>query len=335
MLSDRKKTTMRDIAEHCGVSSMAVSKALNGKGGISKETAERILAAAKLLHYRPNLIAKSLRVNETRTLGVIISDSSHLLSAKLLRAIGDAAEDGGYSILIANTGQCPKRERRSVRALAEKRIDGLLFAAPINVDARSMEEVANLGIPVSLLMRTAGAAFDTVITDNFLGAFRMTEYLAKTGSRRIFMINLPRGSQTGKERLRGYKKALRDNGLEYSAGDVSFCEPYIGDGREAMLALLNKGVRSGAVVCGCDVIAIGAIRAAMERGLRIPGDIRIAGYDDIELLDDLRVPLTTMRQPVPDMGRAGVELLVERIKDPERAPQRITLQSELVVREST
>lgn len=335
MTAGAKKTTMKDIAALCGVSSMAVSKVLNGKGGISRETSERILAAAKRLHYRPNLIAKSLRVNETRTLGVIISDSSHLLFAKLLRAIGDAADENGYSIIIANTGQCPDRERQSVRTLAGRRIDGLLFAAPINVGREGMDELRSLGIPVTLLMRSAGPDFDTVINDNYQGAYRMTEYLAKTGSGPIRMINLPRGSQSGKERLRGYRQALRDCGMGYSSRDVLFCRPRIEDGCAAMERFLARGVRGGAFLCGCDVIAIGAIRAAAAAGVRIPEDMRIAGYDDIELLDDLRVPLTTMRQPVADMGRAGVELLLGRLRDPDRAPQRIIMRSELVIRQST
>lgn len=335
MTAGPKKTTMKDIAEVCNVSSMAVSKVLNGKEGISKETTERIFAAAKKLNYRPNLIAKSLRINETRTLGVITSDSSHLLFAKILRAIGDAADENDYSIIIANTGQCPKRERKSMQTLIEKRIDGLLLAAPLNVDRKSMNNVRNLDIPVTLLMRSAGPGYDTVINDNYLGAYQMVDYLAKTGSRRFYMINLPRESQSGKERLRGYKRALKDNGIEYNARGVLFCQPYIEDGRIAMQKLLDKGARSGAVFCGCDVIAIGAIRAAIKKGLQIPGDIRISGYDDIELLDDLRVPLTTMRQPVLDMGRAGIDLLLRRIREPNRTPQRLVMQSELVVREST
>lgn len=330
-----KKATMKDIAHLCNVSSMAVSKVLSGKGGISKETAERIRAAAKKLNYRPNLIAKSLRMNATRTLGVVISDSSHLLFAKMLKAIGDAAERNDYSIIIANTGQSPEREKKSIRTLMEKRIDGLLLAAPIHVDEESMEEVQDGGIPVALLMRSGGDSFDTVINDNYLGAYQMVDHLAKTGSSRIYMINLPRESQSGRERLRGYKKALKDNNIPFNAKDVFYCQPYIEDGRDSMLALLERGVRSGAVFCGCDVIAIGAIRAAIEKGVQIPGDIRIGGYDDIELLDDLRVPLTTMRQPVHAMGTAGIDLLLRRIGDPERPPERIVMPSELIIRGST
>lgn len=335
MAMQAKKATMKDVALLCNVSSMAVSKVLSGKGGISKETAERIRAAAKKLNYRPNLIAKSLRMNATRTLGVVISDSSHLLFAKMLKAIGDSADDNGYSIIISNTGQSPEREKKSIRTLMEKRIDGLLLAAPIHVDEESMAEVRDGGIPVALLMRSGGDNFDTVINDNYLGAYQMVDYMAKTGSNRIYMINLPRESQSGRERLRGYKRALKDNGIPFNAKDVCYCQPYIEDGRASMLALLERGVRSGAVFCGCDVVAIGAIRAAIEKGVQIPGDIRIGGYDDIELLDDLRVPLTTMRQPVHDMGVAGIELLLRRIRDPDRAPERIVMPSELIIREST
>ncbi|MCC8191164.1 MAG: LacI family transcriptional regulator [Planctomycetes bacterium] len=328
-----KKATMKDVAKACGVSSMAVSMAMSGKAGISQETRERILKTAKAMRYTPNLIAKSLRVRETRTLGVVTSDSSHLLFAKLLTAIGDAADRHGYSIIIANTGQSVERERTAIRTLITKRIDGLLLAAPMNVDEAAMGEAEDLDIPVAVLMRSGRRVVDTVITDNYRGAYEMVDYLAASGSRRIHMISLNRESRTGRERIRGCRQAWKDHGL--TPGEILYSRPFIADGYAAMKKLLARNRPMDAVFCGCDVIAIGAMRAILEKGLRIPRDIRLCGFDDIDLLEDLRVPLTTMRQPIHGMGREGVGLLLDRIRDPGRPAQKVVMPGELVIRAST
>ncbi len=334
-MENHKKATMKDVARQCGVSSMAVSLALSGKEGVSRKTAERILAVAKAMNYSPNLIAKSLRVNRTGTLGVVISDSSHLLIAKMLKTIGEVAEEQDYSIVMVNTDQNPEREKNAIHTLVTKRIDGLLLAAPKNVDDESVKEATDLGIPVAMLMRSGSGKIDTVTGDNFQGGRDIANYLIETGSSRIHMIALPKNSQSGKERLRGYRAALDEHGLSYNPGDVISSEPSIEAGYAAMAKFLAKGLRQGAVVCGCDVIAIGAMRAILRSGLRIPDDIRLCGYDDIELLDDLRVPLTTMRQPIQTMGREGINLLLGHIRDPKRAAVRLVLPIELVIRQST
>lgn len=330
-----KKATIKDIAAHCSVSLMTVSRVLNNKGGISKKTASRVWEAARELNYTPNLVAKSLRVKETRTLGVVISDSSHLLFAKMLKGIGDAATTAGYSIIFANTNQVREAEREAINVLMNKRIDGLILAAPLRTDEETLREIAHFGVPFVLLMRSSGANVDSVVNDNYHGAYELTDYLARTGSTDIGMINLPRESQSGKERARGYRQALRDHGLAYDPRKHLHAAPHIEDGGKAMARLLERGLRKGAVLCGCDLIAIGAMQTLFAHGLRVPEDVRIGGYDDIEMLDYMKAPLTTMRQPAYEIGQCGVKLLLERIKHPRRETERIVLASELIVRQST
>ena len=332
---ERKKATLRDIAAMCNVSPMAVSMAINHKEGVSKKTAEKIWKAIRKLNYTPNMVAKSLRVSATKTIGVVVSDSSHLLFTRLLKGIGDAAEDSGYSIIMANTDQNPERERRVIDVLINKRIDGLLLAAPILTDDAKILDVVNFGIPLVMVMRRSTYDIDSVCTDNFNGAYSMVDYLCKTGSGSVSMINLPRNSQSGSERLRGYRQALLDNGLKCDLRSVQHINPQIADGRDAMFKLLDRGIQGGAVFCGCDLIAIGAIEAARSRGLRLPRDIRVCGFDDIEMLDHLAVPLTTIRQPIDRMARVSLSLLLERIHNPQKPVSRIVLPSELIVRKST
>ncbi len=330
-----KKVTLKDIARKCNVSIMTVSLALNGKKGVSKKTTEKIRSAIREFDYTPNMIARSLRVSATNAIGLVTSDSSHFLFAKLLKTIGNIAEEAGYSIVIANTDQNPDRERRAIEVLINKRIDGLFLAAPIFPSDEGVEYAFNHGTPIVMAMRTSKLDIDSVCNDNFSGAYGAVEYLIKSGSRRIGMIGLPETSQSGSERLRGYRRALSNNGMRLSARLVRHVEPQIVDGEQAMREWLGYGVKVDAVVCGCDLIAIGVMKAIREEGLKIPDDIRVCGFDDIELLEHLAVPLTTVRQPIEMMARTGFMMLIERIKSPKLPARRIVLPGELVVRSST
>ena len=332
---EKRKATLRDIARLCGVSPMAVSMAINNKDGISRETSERIRKAIRKLNYTPNMVAKSLRVSATKTIGVVMSDSSQLLFTKLLRGIADAADDAGYSIVMGNTDQNPDRERRAIDVLVDKRIDGLFLAAPLLADDDKIRQLTRHGIPIVMAMRSSDYPIDSVCTDNYHGAYAVTEYLAKSGSRDLHMINLPRRSQSGAERLRGFKRALADNGLTCDLRSVPHVNPQIADGRDAMRKLLERGWRGDAVFCACDLLAIGAMEALRESGFKIPRDVRICGFDDIEMLDHLAVPLTTFRQPIDQMAKTGFELLLERIASPSLPPRRLALPGELVLRKST
>lgn len=336
MISSPRRITLKDVAREAGVSAMAVSKVLNGKTGISKETAQRIVEAAKRLNYRPDNIAKSLRVQETNTLGVVMGDSTQLVFAKVLRGIQDAAAGAGHSVIVANTDQNLDKERHAVDVLLRQRIDGLVLAAPLRVSAEAMEELRASGTPTVVLMRSSsGLGIDSVENDNYQGGYDIVDYLLSTGSKDIWFLSLPSSSQPNTLRQRGYRQAFRDHGLNLDESRIFNCEPYIEAGREAMERLLDNGLSGGAICCGCDLIAIGAISVIRQRGFDVPGDFRVTGYDDIDLMDYLEVPLTTIRQPKYEIGREGVHLLVERIQDPARVPRNISLRSELVVRKST
>ncbi len=333
-----RKTTLKDVARMCNVSPMTVSKMLNGKGGVSKETAKRIWKAIRQLNYTPNLIAKSLRVNKTLTLGVVTSDSSELLFPKMISGIIETATASGYSVVIANSNQSEEREEQSIRVLLNKRIDGIVLAAPFRFDEDRVAEIKNFGIPLVLMMRSTELPVDFVASDNDAGGYQLIEYLARTGGPNhgaYYFINLPREHHNGEERRKAMRTAMADFGITYDSSHASYVEPNFAAGHAAMGKLLASGVRKGTVVCGCDVIAVGAIQAALEAGVRIPEDIRITGYDDIEMLDYLNVPLTTMRQQVYVMGQEGVKILLRRIDEGEGAPMQSRIPCELILRKST
>lgn len=333
-----RKTTLKDVANLCGVSPMTVSKMLNGKGGVSKETSQRVWKAIRQLNYTPNMIAKSLRMNRTFTFGVVTSDSSELLFSKMISGIIEAATANDYSIIIANSKQDQKREDEAIRVLLNKRIDGLLLAAPFRADMDRFNEILSFGIPVALLMRATRLPVDFVASDNRNGGYHLVQYLIDTLDGRspdFYFINLPREHYNGIERFQGELKCLQDNRIALDDGRTRFVKPQIADGYAAMQDLMRKGLCKGTLVCGSDVVAVGAIQAALDAGLSVPGDIRVTGYDDIELLDYLHVPLTTMRQQVYRMGAKGVEILMQRMAHSDHLPKQSRLSCELIVRKST
>lgn len=331
-----KRATLRDVAKAAGVSAMSVSKALNNKGGVSEETAKRILETARRLNYQPNMVAKGLRLDETKTLGVVVSDSSEMVMSKILRGIADKAEELGYNIIIANTDRDCDKERHAVQVLINKCIDGLLIVASTLTASYDIEWLQSFRIPVALLMRESPfVPIDTVINDNFSGGYQIAKHLTAQGCKNFCFLMLSSVSQSGEARLKGNRKALEECGVPFDPDSVIYTHPFIQDGYKNMKKMLRKSKSFDAVVCGCDLIAVGAMEALFEAGISVPEQVRIGGYDDIELAGYLRVPLTTMRQPLYQIGQEGVRLIVERIRSGDTPARHIMLSSELVVRAST
>ncbi|MGI6031341.1 MAG: LacI family DNA-binding transcriptional regulator [Eubacteriales bacterium] len=331
----KKRVTIKDVAREAGVSAMAVSQALNHRGRLSAETRERILQVADSLGYVPNNIAKSLRVSETRTIGVVVSDCSQILMAKILKGIEDVASHHGYSVIISNTNADKEAERQSIATLMNQRIDGLILTAPLNTSLEDMQTLRNFGIPFVILMRRTTADFvDFITNDNIAGGYEIARHLLEKEVRPLKFIALPSYSTSGVERMQGYQKAMKEFGVPMKKEDVLSSRPYIEDGFAAMNRLLDKGMTSGAVCCGSDLIAIGAIDAILKRGLRVPEDIQVSGYDDIDFLDYFRIPLTTMRQPQYEIGQTGANILIEKLQNPSAPIKQIILKSQLIVRES-
>lgn len=331
-----KITTLKDIAKEVGLSATAVSKALNNKGGISKEKENIIKETANKLNYAPNTIAKSLRLKNTRTIGVVVSDSSQSFFAKVVKGIEDTATNLGYSIILCNTNQDIEKERNAIRVLLSKRIDGIALASSMLTNIRDMVFLKSLGIPfVFFIRRSESDEADYVANDNILGAYMMTNYLLKTNKDKIHFLNLNEESPSGKDRLVGYRKAYEENGMKFDNSRIYYLKPTIEEGYIMMRQLLDRGEDVKTVFCGCDVIGIGVMEAILEKGLRIPEDIRVAAYDDIDFAAYLRIPLTTVRQPKYSIGCKGTELLVSKIKNPHSKVQHVILKPELVIRQST
>ncbi len=336
MLEDtgkRKIATLKNVAEKAGISATAVSKALNNKPGVSKDTVEMVRRIAKDLNYKPNSIAQSLRASSTRTIGVIASDSSYSFFARVIKGIEDTAALNGYNIILSNSNSVYDKEKKAIEVLLSKRIDGLIIVSPIMYAEEDIQYVNSFDIPVVFLSRR-NTNIDYVATDNVLGSRLMTEYFLQKGHQDIIFINLPEDNASGAERLRGYKAGLATHNIEFDPDKVFCCKPEIEEGKRVMEQLLEVKPGIKAVYCGCDVIAIGVMQAIYDKGLQVPGDIAVAGYDDIEIAPYMRVPLTTIKQAKYDMGSEGVEIILRKLKSKKDRKFQVTLTPELVIRES-
>lgn len=331
-------TTMKDVARKAGVSINTVSRALNGKPDVNEDTKKRILEIADKLNYVPNFLAKGLVTKNTRTIGVIVSDNADPFFATIVKGVEDFARSKGYNIILCNTDEKYEREEEAIRLLREKQVDGLLITlAPAQEKRADILELKRAETPFVLLNRHMDDVMtDYVINDNVYGAYIAVSHLIKSGHKRIGYISGPSQISSARERLEGYKKALLENSIEFDNSLVKESNLRMEDGYRIMRKLLELKNRPTAVFAYSDLLAIGALRALVEAKLKVPKDMALVGYDDIEFSEFLEVPLTTVHQPKYRIGQEGTKILINRIenKDSEGLHQ-IVLKPELVIRKST
>ena len=328
-------TTIKDIARAANVSINTVSRALNNKGDVKKETRERILAVARELDYVPNLLARSLLHRRTRTIGVVVTDSANPFYAQLLRGVEDCTASGGYNIILCNSDEKPEREAAALAILKEKRVDGLLIT-PASTSGSFLASLERYDLPLVLVNRsTDDAEVDYVKTDNVHGARLAIGRLLSRGRRRLCYLGGPPRISSAVERLQGCQDAVREARLPEESLRVVETALHMEDGYLRMKGILEQQERPDGVFAYSDIIAIGAMKAIREAGLRVPADIAVVGYDDIEIASYLEISLTTIRQKRYELGWKSAELLISRLTEGEKhRPQHVVFAPELVVRDS-
>ncbi len=327
---------LEDIARACGVSKATASLALNGKPGVSAETRRLVLEVAKKLNYRPHAPARSLVLHRTDTLGVIVPDLSSPFYAEVVRGVEDEAVQQGFFLVLTTTLGNPEREEFCLRLLRERRADGILFVTPRG-NEHLIREIHAEGFPVVVVDREIQCEDGVVevIVDNYGGAVQAMHHLLACGYRRIGFINGIPEIQASQERLRAYRDVLSSQGIRVRRSWVEVGWFLPEGGYQAMTRLLRVSPRLDAVFVACDWMALGAMRAIREKGLRIPEDIAVVGFDDVPLAAQTDPPLTTVRQPMVEMGRMGVRLLVQLIRKEQISQKKVLLPTELVVRGTT
>ncbi|MGW1916079.1 LacI family DNA-binding transcriptional regulator [Streptomyces sp. NPDC002076] len=336
-------TTINDVARAAGVSPATVSRVLNG-GRVTAERAERVRRAAAELGFAPNRVARSLRMQRSSLIGLLIPDIENPFFTALARGVEDAAQRTSFSVALCNTDGDVDKERRYLDIAIAERMAGVIVAAA----SRSRTDVSALlsrRIPVVAVdRRPRGAGVDAVLVDNEEGSARATAHLLARGYRRIACITGPKGASTAEERLAGYRRSLRrflDDAPDTVAEDVDLLHDYtrhadfkVEGGRRAMADLLALPQPPDAVFAANNLMAVGALQAVREAGLR-PPEIGVLSFGEVPWGPLVRPGLTTVQVPAYDLGRTAAGLLLDRIAGTERPLRTVVLRSSLRVGQTT
>ncbi|MGQ9778671.1 MAG: LacI family DNA-binding transcriptional regulator [Bacillota bacterium] len=322
-------TTIMEVARAAGVSKSTVSRVLNGVP-VSEETRRRVEAAIEALNFKPNAQARGLSLRRSHLVGVVVPEIARIFYGEVLEGIESALAETGFEMIVCSTRNRQGRELSLTRLLWSKRVDGLILVTPREFSPRALKALKG-EIPVVLVDGTSDS-FSSISVDNFAGGFMATEHLLRLGHRRIGLILGP-DTQESHQRLRGYKKALEEYHCRFSPELVRSGDYLFASGFAAMEELLALPERPTAVFATSDLMAIGALKAAEAHGIKIPEELALVGFDDIEAARWTSPALTTIRQPLRQLGEMGGRTVIKAIAGKEDQTK-ITLGCTLVVRES-
>lgn len=320
---------LMDVARHAGVGAATVSRVINGGHNVSEKTLAVVRAAIEELGYHPSQAARSLKGARTKTIGLIVPSVADPFFSTAAAAIQTVARRHGSLVLLAASDNLPEREHEQVTTLIQRRIDGLILAPS---DAADVSMFKHVGFPVVCFDRPlAGNALPTVLSDSYGGAKAATEHLVRNGYRRILCMGGDAKLFTSRCRVRGHRDVIRAVGLPYYAElEVQNHE----SAREALDRHLKGKNRIDAIFSIKNAITVNAYKLLRERGLRIPDDVALLGFDDFELADALEPPISVVRQPIEGMASRAAELLFECLETGEERHRTFTLEVELVARGS-
>jgi LacI family transcriptional regulator len=327
------RVRLADIAREAGVDTATVSRALNSGYGVRKELRARIADIAKRMSYRPNLVARGLVTGRSHTLALAISDIRNPFFSELARGAEDAARAAGYDLVLCNSDFDPAKQMAYFWSLQRKRVDGIIMAAVDGLDREQVRELETAGTPVVLLSRLRGTrAFSSVRPDNARGGAIAAAYLAGLKHRKLAVLAGPPRHTNMKDRTTGFLAAVRAAGLPDPL--TLHARHDVGSGYEMGKKLFadRKGVT--AIFATNDALAFGVLRAALDCGVRIPADISLIGFDDVEMASISHPPLTTIRQPKYELGQAAAEILIRRAGNADVPPEHRVFDVRLVERQS-
>jgi LacI family transcriptional regulator len=333
-----KRPTIKDIAELAGVSPMAVSMALKGHPRIGRATRERIEEIAEKIRYRPNHIARSLKSRKSGTLGVVITNIMNPFYPELANGIEDKAMERGYSIILCSTRYDSSREGYLIDSLRSKGVDGIIFTS-VELKDRHIKPLVDDGFPFVLVnRRTRIKAIEKkiayVVLDNVAGGYMAVDHLYRLGHRRIALVTGPLSVSTAAERTEGAEKALRDLGSAIDPRFIVECDFSWERAYKATLDLLAMPDAPTAIFAQNDYMAFGVREAVLAAGRRIPEDVALVGFDDIEAAAIRSVEITTVNQKKYEMGALAVDILIEKIEGKSASARQIVLQPEIIIRSS-
>lgn len=329
-------SNLKDVAKLAGVSTATVSRVINGSDKVNPDTKKKILKAINKLNFKPSRVAQSLRFKDgkRKLIGLIVPDIQNPFYVDVIRGIEDIIYSSGFAVLICNFGQNSVKEKLYIELMEAESVDGLIVA-PVDEKDEKVIDLIRSGLPVVCIDRgISDEPVDIVVVDNENGAYSAVELLIKRGHKRIaYVAGLP-NIPTTIQRLDGYKSALQKYGIKYDEKLVVYGNSKHESGKKLSAQLLDLNEPPTALFTGNNLITLGALETIHSRGLNIPGDIAICGFDDLPWSISLNPPLTAVSQPGYEIGRSAAELLFQRIADPSRGNVKLELKTKLIIRNS-
>ena len=331
--------TIKEVAERAGVSVMTVSRVVNSSKYVSPKTREKVERAMKELEYVPNALAHGLITKKTHTLGLIVSDITNPFFTTIARGVEDTAIKNGFNIILCNTDEDTQKEKMYIELLLRKRVDGIILSSADCNKKNSIEQVISRNVPIVLIDRyIKGIGVDCVYSDSKNGAYKLTRYLISLGHKRIGIIVGPPRISTAVDRVEGYKRALQEEGITIDDSLIKWGEKYNReDGYKSAIELLNMNNPPTAIFGGNRLITVGMLKAIRELNLKIPDDISVVSFDEVEDISNTNPFLTVVSQNSYAIGVLATEWLLKRIMGESKFledPQDIVLQPKLIIRDS-
>lgn len=325
--------TMKDIAKLAGVSTSTVSHVINKSRFVSEEISLRVNNAATQLNYRPSALARSLKINRTKTIGMLVTTSTNPFFGEVVKGVERSCYQQGYNLILCNTEGDNERMRESINTLLQKRVDGLILMCSSLEGERIDVFEQYPDIPVVVMDWGPMLFTSDKIQDNSLrGGYLAAKYLIESGHQQIGCITGPLVKHQAQMRYEGYKRALNEAGLVFNANWIIEADFECEGGYEAFNKMFAKGPLPSSIFVCNDMMAMGVINAANEKGIRIPQDLSIIGYDDIHIAKFMSPSLTTIHQPKYRLGKAAVEALLNRLEKGAIDAQVVQLEPTLVER---
>jgi LacI family transcriptional regulator len=328
--------TIRQVAKKAGVSCATISRVINDSDTVKPKTREHVIRIIKEMGYAPNEVARSLSKNETKTIGVVVPDINNPFFGDVIKGVSLIADKNNLNILLCDTNEDPEKEKNSLRMLKDHRIRGIIICPASDTNEFNGEYLSlleNLGIPIVLVGRDVKYSnFDGVFMDNVQGASDGVMALIQNGHKKIAIISGPEDSKPGRDRLGGYLKAISMGGLAFREDYIFRGSFKLESGYELTRQILQMEDRPTAIFTCNNMMTLGCIKALSEQGLKIPQDMALVGFDEIELLEIFNMQITVIARPTFEMGRIALELLLERfgkLDNQRGATKRITLTAEL------
>lgn len=307
---------IQDVAKLADVSISTVSRVLNSSAHVNPEVAARVRAAIETLHYQPSHAARTLQTNRSRIIGLLISDIENPFFTTLIRGVEDVAQQHGYSVILCNSDEDLRKERQYIEVLCAERVAGAIVVSA-NERQRDIKLFGEQNIPiVAVDRRIKDLETDAVLVDNVRGAYEAVTHLLSNGYRRLGIITGPQALTTGRERLDGYRRALRDAGITPDPGLERYGSFKAESGYQLTYELLNLVPPIDALFVGNNLMTLGALEAIYAHGLHVPEDIALVGFDEMPWAAISAISLTTVTQPVYEIGSIAASRLFQRLHNP-------------------